>query len=87
MITEFSKLVRIPASDILGRSRKDRINDARQVYWLLLYENGFNYTEIARLNERTHATVLSGICRVKMLLQSRDKEITGIYELVKYLKR
>jgi len=86
MITEFSKAVCVPEFEILGRDR-GKIADIREVYWLLLYKNGFNYSEIGRLCDRNHATIISGIRRVKQLLESGDKEITRIYGLTKHIKR
>jgi len=86
MITEFSKAVCVPEMDILGRGR-GKISDIREAYWLLLFENGFNYAEIGRICGRTHSTVLLGIRRVRQLLESRDKEVTKIYELTKHIKR
>ena len=86
MITEFSKAVCVPELMILSRHR-GTISDIREVYWLLLFENGFNYCEIGRLCERTHAAVLSGIKRVKGLLEKGDEKITKLYELTKNIKR
>ena len=86
MIAEFAKAVCVPELDILGRGR-GKITDIREVYWLLLYENRFNYSEIGRLCERTHATILSGIKRIKGLLELGDKETTRVYELTKNIKR
>jgi len=86
MITEFSKAVCVPEQDILGRER-GRLSDIRETYWLLLYENGFNYQEIGKLFGRTHATILSGVRRIRQLLESGDREITRIRELTKNIKR
>ena len=86
MITEFSKAVCVPESDILGNGR-GKLSDIREVYWLLLFDNGFNYSEIGRLNGRTHATILSGIKRIRGLLELKDVEITRLYQLVKHIKR
>ena len=86
MITEFSKAVCVPELEILGRSR-GRIADIREAYWLLLYENGFNYNEIGILCERTHATILFGIRRIRQLIESGDREITRIRELTKDIRR
>jgi len=86
MITEFSKAVCVPELEILGRER-GRLSDIRETYWLLLYENGFNYQEIGKLCGRTHATILSGIRRIRQLLESGDREITRIRELTKNIKR
>ena len=86
MITEFSKAVGVPELQILGRDR-GRMADIREAYWLLLHENGFNYCEIGKLCERTHATIMSGVRRIWELLDSGDKEIRRIYELTKHIKR
>jgi len=91
MITEFSKAVCVPELDILETKRpcggRGRMADIREAYWLLLYENGFNYNEIGRLCDRTHATILSGVKRIRQLLESGDRETLRIYELTKHIKR
>ena len=87
MITEFAKAVRIPRQAILGKSRKREISDAREVCYLLLHESGLCYYTVGRICGRTHATVISGIKRVKQLLECGDKEIMRIYEQTKHIKR
>ena len=86
MITGFSKAVCVPELMILSRHR-GTISDVREVYWLLLFENGFNYREIGTLCDRTHATILSGIKRVKGLLEKKDSKITKLYGQTKHIKR
>ena len=87
MITEFSKLVGIPEADILGRSYRRRVADARHVYWYLLYLNGFYKAEIARLCDCSRATLTKSIKRVEELIECNDKEIIRLYSLTKHIKR
>jgi chromosomal replication initiation ATPase DnaA len=87
MITEFSQKTLTPIDDILGRSRLRRFAEVRELYWYLLLLNGFTIMEIARLNEREHGTVISGIRRIKGLLEAKDTTITKLYQLTKNIKR
>lgn len=86
MIIEFSIAVRMPVDEILGRSRKGRIPEFRQLYWLLLLENGFKLPEISRLCDRDRVTVYMGIKRIKGLLEV-DAEIKNYYNQIKHIKR
>ena len=87
MITEFAQIVGISELEILGRSRLRSVNDTRQLYWSILFREGYSYTEIGRLCDRTHATILHGIHRIANLLDTADPAITSIYELTKNIKR
>ena len=87
MITEFSKIVCIPELTLLDSSDKRTFSDARHVYWLLLKNNGFSISQIARLNDKNHATVIAGIKKVKELLSVNDTNITQLYESTKHIKR
>ncbi len=87
MITEFSKIVCIPELDILGKSKKRNIVDARHLYWLIMSENGFRCCEIARSCGITHASVINGTDRMKVLLKIGDQEITKLYHQCKNIKR
>jgi chromosomal replication initiation ATPase DnaA len=87
MITEFSKRTGVPIEDLLSSSRLHRIAEARELYWYILLLNGFRITEIARLNEREHGTVISGVRRIKGLLEARDITVTRMYNLTKNIKR
>ena len=87
MITEFSKAVCIPELLILDRDKKRDISDARELYWLILKNNGFGWNEIARLCNRTHGTIISGVKRVTRLLEAKDTKMTRMYELTKHINR
>jgi chromosomal replication initiation ATPase DnaA len=87
MITEFSRKTGVPVEDLLSRNRLHRIAEAREVYWYILSLNGFRITEIARLNGREHGTVISGIRRIKGLLEAHDIAVTKMYNLTKNIKR
>ncbi|MBD8348565.1 helix-turn-helix domain-containing protein [Dysgonomonas sp. HGC4] len=85
MITEFSKIVGIPESEILSNRRTKEIVNARQIYWLILYKSGYSYTAIARLNNKYHSSVLTSIGRIKGLLEIKDFDVTDIYNRTKHL--
>lgn len=85
MITEFSKITGVPVADLLGTSRKSPLKDYRHVYWWLLNHTGFSCVRIARMNERTNATVSKALSLVKAQIQQNDKVIAGIFEKVKPL--
>lgn len=87
MITEVSRLTMVCVNDILSDSRMRHIVNVRHLYWYLLLQNGFNLSEIGRMNNRTHSTVLHGINKAKELLSIGDKEMISIYELIKDIKR
>jgi hypothetical protein len=85
MITEFSQIVCVPELEILEGGRK--VSELRQLYWYILYQNGFGYSEIGRLCEKHHATVLFGVNRIVGLLSVKDLKVTALYEKVKHIKR
>ena len=87
MITEFSAKTGISVEDILGRRRTARIAEAREMYYYVLLLNGFPVTEIARLTERSHCAVISGIKRIKSLLDSNDMAAARLLYPVKDIKR
>jgi chromosomal replication initiation ATPase DnaA len=86
MITEFAKATNIPVDTLLSRDKARNIADYRHVYWYLLRQSGFTVCTIARLNNVTHASVISAINKIKVLLTVKDKRITAIYELTKHIK-
>jgi len=86
MINEFSELTGISVDAILGRSRKKNIALHRAVYWRLLHDVGYSYSEIGRLNDRTHAAVMSAVKMVNDALSVGIVEIKEIVNKTKYLK-
>jgi chromosomal replication initiation ATPase DnaA len=86
MITEFSKRVDVPATEILGRSRRRPISDARLLYRYILYLCGYSSLEVARLCGCNHSVVINGNRRVKGLLTAGDEKMTRMYEATKGLK-
>ncbi len=52
------------AADILGRSRKLPLPDARHELMTQLWESGLTLAEIGRLLKKHHTTVLHGVRRV-----------------------
>jgi chromosomal replication initiation ATPase DnaA len=87
MIIEFASKTGVPVGEILGRNRLRRIAEVRMLYWYVLSLNGFGVTEIARLCEKNHATIIHGIHKIKGLLDLKDRKITELYNLTKNIKR
>lgn len=84
MISEFAKAVGIPELLILDGGRKREFVDARHLYWKLLHDKrGFTLEKIARLNGRTHPTVLHGINKVNYMLEAGERTICEMWEKVK----
>lgn len=82
MIYEFAKRVNVTEREILGRSRKANVINARHLYWYMLYCNGFSYREIARLNDRARSVVYVAIRKVIFFLQHNDPALQDLYEKV-----
>ena len=87
MIAEFSKAVCLPELDILEKSGRGIHSDCRQLYWLILQNNGFGICDIAKLSGKTHGSVSVGISRIRSLIESGDKQMTRLYNLTKHIKR
>lgn len=84
MISEFSSKVGIPVEEIIGRSRERMAVDARHLYWRLLRDKkNFTVTVIARLNERTHATVVHGLKKADDLLETGDAYTVKMWDKIK----
>lgn len=80
MIEIVSMATGVPVADIMSKSRKQHINEARQLYWKRLYECGFTYVEIGRISGRNHSTIYHGIRHVSDLLESGDKVLNKMWE-------
>ncbi|MDR1120060.1 MAG: hypothetical protein LBM08_04005, partial [Dysgonamonadaceae bacterium] len=83
----FAKRIGVPAQQLLGRGRTSELTVVRALYWYILLLNGFGYSEIGRMGNRTHSTIISGIKRVKALLEVGDSGIVQMFEVVKSIKR
>ena len=66
IIEEVSRYYKITPEDVLGRSRTQKISQARQVVmYLLIYELEMSPTQVGRLlGGRDHATVIHGAGKV-----------------------
>ncbi|MDR0823909.1 MAG: hypothetical protein LBN74_02370 [Prevotella sp.] len=71
---ELSKL-NITKEDITGKSRKEEVAIAREIYWYCLNTQGFGYRRISRLDGRCKQTILSGIRTVKNLIETNHSLI------------
>lgn len=51
----------VTMDEIVGRDRTPRVSYARQHLWAFLELSGFSQSEVSRLFERNHTTVMAGI--------------------------
>lgn len=87
MISDVEKLTGVNTFEILGRDRTKRTRLVRQLYWKLLYEKkGYGYSEIGRLNERNHSTIISGIKQANNLLETGDKLAVELWAKMKEIE-
>lgn len=64
----------VDMSDIMGRSRLERISDARQAAMYWCYNMHLqSYYHVGKYFDREHATIMHGVKRAKNLMQT-DKE-------------
>lgn len=71
-IKEFARATGIPESELLGRSRAKRLDNARQLLWLRLREKGYTTTWIAKLFNRDHSCIVTGTKTIKNLIEAGD---------------
>ena len=87
MITEIAKITGVSEEEILGRSRKQRISDARHLYFIVMLRNGFKNRDICRLNGVNHSTIIHGVNSFNGLLASGDSTVNLWYRMAKNIKR
>lgn len=87
MIDEFERRTGFRKMSILGRDKCQSVVYARFVYWFVMKRNGFSITEIARLCDRNHATIIYGLRRVNELLEIHDVFVCELVEKTKNIKR
>lgn len=87
MIVEFAKRTGISMEKLLGKSRRREIVEARQLYWYLLFQEGFSYQEIGELNGRVRSTIYFAVQKVEFLLQENDPVFSQMYDKVTDLRR
>ena len=63
-------------------SRLREIVTPRQVYWHYLKSKGFGESEIGRMFNKNHATVIYGIDRVRELIDSGDLYVKNYLNVI-----
>lgn len=86
MITEFCKILGVKEADVLGRSRQAGIDIARHVYFWLMYQSGYSYSKIGRLNGRNHATIMNSVKVVNNAIEVKDRQVLDVWDKVKHLR-
>lgn len=77
-----SSVMGIPVEDILGRSRKAEIVEARHLAFYFLRKK-YILSEIAEIIKRDHSSVVHGIKRIESFLSIGDKRITESVDEIK----
>lgn len=73
-----AELLDVPAAEILGRRRPAPLVRARfVVYWLGWFE-GISYSELGRILDRDHSTILSGVQRMNEQLRLDDELVQTV---------
>lgn len=81
-LTQFSEIVGISEDDIKGRSRKENVAIARELYWLYLNTRGYGYRKISQFDGRKPETILSGIRTVRNLIETNHPLVEPYKELI-----
>ena len=71
-LTDYAANLGLTVEELTGKYRKQLLCAARQAYWLHLHSQGYGYSEIGRMFNRNHVTVMHGIRRVKCLVETGD---------------
>jgi len=65
-LTLVCQITNVTRYELFGRSRKTEINSARMcAMWLMFNKSGKKYTEIARLFNRNHSTVIHAVKQIE----------------------
>lgn len=63
IVQQVSEFTCISVKDIMGKSRKAPITQARHLVWFVARQQGMTLQQIARAFDRDHTTILHGIQR------------------------
>lgn len=73
-----------PMNEIIGPNRITHIKIYRQVIHALLFASGYTYTEIGRMLNRDHVTIMHSVKIVSNMIQTHDMlYIKAIWEMSK----
>ena len=73
-----------PIEEITGQNRITHIKIYRQVIHALLFASGYGYSEIGRLLNRDHVTIMHSVKTVSNMIQIHDMQyIKAIWEMSK----
>jgi len=73
-----------PIEEITGQNRITHIKIYRQVIHALLFASGYTYSEIGRMLNRDHVTIMHSVKTVSNMIQIHDTQyIKAIWEMSK----
>ena len=82
-LEHYANEINIPVRSIQGKTRKQEIATAREVYWRYLNNRGVRMTDIAAMfNRNAHSTISSGIRRAENLISCNDEIILPFLKAV-----
>jgi chromosomal replication initiator protein len=65
ILQQVSQHLQVPVWEVLGRSRRIKLVDARQITMLLIREQGLDFTAIGRFMNRHHASVMYSVKNIQ----------------------
>ena len=88
-ISEYSLEVGIPESEITGRSRRQDVVIAREVYWYILSLHKMTCSEIVKLmnDGRVHQTIAHGISNIQGLIDVNHTLILPYLKIIEKFSR
>lgn len=69
--------------DVIGASRHREIVDLRHLAQFYLYNSGLTYTQVARITNRNHATIIHAVKKCNELLDvdKRFRQVWGNFRM------
>jgi len=78
ILAEVSKASGVPIEDIVGRSRKEKIRIARQMFCYVAHKKKWSFRKIRNVINRNHATAIHSCYVVKDMFETKQQEYTSL---------
>lgn len=73
----------VTAGELISASRRREVTEARQAAMLVLHDHmGYSYSDVGRMLDRDHTTVMAGVARARQWDHSVMAPILQVLELV-----
>lgn len=87
MVVEFCKRTGFTFEDILGNSKIRHLRKVRGVYMIILKKNGYSFSEICTLTNKSVKTVCDSINETIRHLDRKNPFVLDLYLKVKDLRK